>query len=380
MPHYAEINPRILRWAVERSGLDLDDFKQPVADWLSGAAQPTYSKLESFAKKAMVPFGYLFLNDPPEEKLPVPDYRTRTDQGVPRPSPNLIETIFEMQHRQLWMREYLIDNGNEQLEFVGSTSFHDDPVAVAAKIRERLGLSDDWARSVGGIDDAVRHLREQVELAGVLIFINGIVGNSTKRSLEPREFQGFVLIDDYAPLVFVNGADAKAAQMFTIAHELAHVWMGKGAIFDNVMMNAADVELEKFCNSVAVEFLVPASLFEQLWSRRTEQTTFREIARNFKVSPIVVARRAKELGLISSKDFFDFYEDYMENLPVKKKPKNGGDFWRTQNVRLGRRFGRAVVTATKEGRLSYSDAYALTRLHGSTFDRYARKVANGSGE
>ena len=379
MPNYVEINPKILRWAVDRSGLQLEDFKQPVSDWMSGAAQPTYNKLESFAKRAMVPFGYLFLTEPPKEELPVPDYRTRTDDGVPRPSPNLLETIFEMQHRQLWMREYLIDYGNEPLAFVGSCDLKDDAVVVAKQIRQELSLRLDWARNHTSVDDAVRFLREQIEDAGILIFINGIVGNSTKRGLEPNEFQGFVLIDEYAPLVFVNGADAKAAQMFTIAHELAHVWVGKGAIFDNTMMNSAEVELEKFCNLVAAELLVPAELFQERLGRETSEARFRSEAKFFKVSPIVIARRASELGFITKSEFFEFYNDYMENLPEKRKPSSGGDFWRTQNVRLGRRFGRAVVSAAKEGRIAYSDAYALTRLYGSTFDRFANRVAKGNG-
>ena len=379
MANYVNVKPELLRWAVDRSGKPVEEYKGAVTKWLAGDAKPTYRQLEAFARRAMVPFGYLFLEEPPTEELPVPDYRTRTDDAVRRPTPNLIETIFEMQRRQDWMREYLVEEGQGPLPFVGSANIGDRVVPLARRMREELDLADNWAEQQSSYEETLRFLREQVEEAGILIFINGIVGNSTRRKLDPAEFQGFVLIDDIAPLIFVNGADYKVAQMFTIAHELAHVWTGQSALFTLTATQPTNVEVEKYCNRVAAEFLVPAAKLEEAWQRAPDgDKAFTAIARKFKVSPVVIARRAKDRKLISREEFFAFYKRYMTREEKRAQSlSTGGNFWNTQNTRLGTRFGLAVIAAAQEGRLSYSDAYDLTRLYGETFDKYARRLKRG---
>lgn len=322
MPNYIEVNPNLLRWAVERSGLSVDDFKQPVREWIDGDSQPTFSMLESFAKRAMVPFGYLFLQKPPDEKIPVPDYRTRTDKGVARPSPNLLETLFEIQRRQQWMREYLLEQGHDPLPFVGSVRLGQNPVDVAIAIRSRLRIRDYWARGHGSTEQALRFLRKQVEAAGILIFINGVVGNATKRSLAPDEFQGFVLADEIAPTIFVNGADTKATQIFTISHELAHIWIGASALFNDIATDNSNERQEKYCNKVAAELLVPKKLFEELWEGWESEgdEASQKIAKYFKVSPVMVARRAKELGHISADVFlFSIIDTWRTSRTVQRR-------------------------------------------------------------
>jgi Zn-dependent peptidase ImmA (M78 family) len=373
---YVDVNPKLLRWAVNRSGLPLDEYQPSVAAWLAGEKKPTYNQLASFARRAMVPFGYLFLEQPPDEELPVPDFRTRTDEGVRQPTPNLIETIFEMQRRQDWMREFLVEEGQEEQSFVGSAQIGETITPLTRRMQETLGLSDTWAEGQANWEEALRFLRERIEEAGILIFINGVVGNSTRRKLDPEEFQGFVLVDRIAPLIFVNGADYKVAQMFTIAHELAHVWVGQSALFDLTATNPADFEVEKYCNAVAAEFLVPAEKLTEAWPAAPEgDAAFTWLAKRFKVSPIVVARRAKDRRMISAEEFFNFYKRYMQRERKQQEERQpGGNFWLTQNVRLGRRFGSAVIAAAEEGRISYTDAYDLTRLYGDTFDKYARQL------
>lgn len=382
MANYVNVKPELLRWAVDRSGLSADEYREGVKDWLSGEKKPTHSQLEAFARRAMVPFGYLFLKHPPDEKLPLPDYRTRSDERVRRPSPNLIETIFEMQTRQEWMHEYLVEEGHDPLPFVGSASVGDKIKPLAEQIRETLELAEDWAEQQPYWEDALRYLRGKIEDAGILIFVNGIVGNSTRRKLDPEEFQGFVFVDKIAPLIFVNGADFKVAQMFTLAHELVHVWVGQSALFDLDATRPANFDVEKYCNRVAAEFLVPAAKLEQAWLNAPDgPAAFTKLANKFKVSPIVIARRAKDLKMITADEFFSFYQSYISRERKKQEEKpSGGNFWLTQNLRLGRRFGKAVIAAAQEGRLSYTDAYDLTRLYGDTFDKYARHLKQKGGE
>ena len=180
------------------------------------------------------------------------------------------------------------------------------------------------------------------------------------------------MTDEYAPLVFINGADFKAAQMFTLAHELAHLWIGRGGVFNFEDMQPANNEVEFFATASAAEFLVPEAELRALW-RQAQETDepFQFLARHFKVSPIVAARRALDLQLLSRQDFFDFYREYQQDERRQRRTSGGGDFYATQGTRIGERFASAVIRAVKEGRLLYRDAYRLTGLHGKTFDRYA---------
>ncbi len=350
-----------------------------IGQWESGEAQPTLKQLEKLAQKTWTPLGYFFLSEPPEEKLPVPDFRTARDAPILRPSPNLIDTMHTMQRRQAWMRDYLIEMGHERLAFIGAAKPTDDIVSVAKSIRRELGVSDGWAGNIGSWTEALRVLREAAEGAGVLVVINGVVGNDTHRKLDPSEFRGFVLADEYAPLVFINGSDARSAQMFTLAHELVHLWIGEGGIFDLPDLEVDGDKREVFCNRVAAEFLVPAVELKAFWAEaKRDPEPFQAIASRFKISPIVAARRALDLNLITREAFFEFYRAYQTDERRRAaKAKGGGDFYNNQNVRLGKRFARAVMLAAKEGRLLYREAYSLTGLQGATFDRYAKQLNIG---
>lgn len=374
------VSPDILKWARERARLDVDDLavKFPkYEDWVDGNEQPSLRQLESLARATSTPLGYFFLAKPPNEDLHIPDFRTIRDKPVGRPSPDLIETVQMMELRQEWMREYLKGEGYEPLGFIGSAKLKNDPDQVAAKMRKELGLTDGWAESLPSWEAARGALRTQIENTGVLIVINGVVGNNNRRPLDPNEFRGFVLVDSFAPLIFVNGADAKAAQMFTMAHELAHLWLGKSALFDLPRLLPGDDKIEKFCNEAAAEFLVPKAELKGAWDEAQKQKEpFPFLAAKFKVSPIVVARRALDLKLIGKKAFFEFYDAHIAEVQASKEAKksSGGDFWKTQTYRVGSRFAQAVIAATKEGKLLYRDAYALTGLRGKTFDDYAKKL------
>ncbi len=377
-----EVNPDILRWAIDRSGLPLEKLykKFPkLDDWIAEEKKPTFRQLENFARTTMTPFGVMFLEEPPEEELPVPDYRTKSDAAVNRPSPNLIDTIRLMQLRQAWMREWLLEEGAECLDFVGSVDRRGNIKTLAQRIRKTLDLDADWAEQLPTWEDALTKLRRSIERAGILVFSNSVVGLNNDRPLDPDEFRGFVLCDEYAPLIFVNDADSKSARMFTLAHELVHVWTGQDGLFNLVQMMPAKAGDEKFCNRVAAEFLVPEYKLLESWQQvKNDKNRFRLIARRFKVSPVVAARRALDLKLITKLEFFRFYEadqaDYVKRKQEQKKKKSGGNFYATQNVRLGRPFSAAVVRAARESRILYRDAYRLTGMKGQTFDTYADQV------
>jgi len=279
-----------------------------------------------------------------------------------------------MQQRQLWMREFLIENQSEKFSYLGHFSLKDSPKQIAADMRRALDFNEDWANRKYSWQDALRELRLKIEQLGIMIFINGIVGNNTHRKLDPDEFRGFILCDEYAPLIFINGADAKSAQMFTIAHELAHIWIGQEGV-SNISFTQTKLQAtEIFCNSVAAEFLVPEDNLKEIWEQaKSDDEPFQFIARRYKVSPIVAARRSLDLNFINRDYFFEFYEEYSKDERRKRNKRSGGDFWKSQNVKLGL-FGTAVVLAAKQGRLLYRDAYRLTGLKSTTFENYAKNI------
>jgi len=383
MTESVSVKPELIRWAIDRSRLHVDDLAQafPKLDqWQRGELMPTFKQLEQFANKTMTPLGYLFLDSPPDEKLPIPDFRTVGDSPIERPTPNLLETIQVMQRRQAWMHEFVIEDGQGPLEFIGSAKSVQNIVSLAARIREALGLGTDWAETHGKWEDALRTFRNSAERIGILVATSSVVGLNNHRQLDPQEFRGFVLCDDYAPLIFVNNADSKSAQMFTLAHELVYLWIGRDGLFNLINMMPHQDATERFCNQVAAEFLVPGHKLSERWSEvKNVEKPFHRIAGWFKVSPVVAARRALDLKLISRSDFFDFYEqDQAEWLrrkaqeKAKQREKRGGaNFYDVQDVRLGKRFAYAVVRAAREGRLLYGEAYKLTDLKGQTFSRYA---------
>lgn len=377
------VNSALLNWAILRSGRSQAEIKHyfpKIEQWLKENTGPTFKQLEKFANLTYTPLGFFFLKEPPIEELPIPFYRTTDGQPFLRePSANLIETMQTMQSRQNWMREYLVEQGESPLNIVKSVNINDSEVEIAKEIKNRLKLGSDWASKHNTWTEALRYLRDAIDAMGILVVFNGIVGNNTHRKLDPQEFRGFVLVDEYAPLLFVNGADGKAAQMFTLAHELAHVFLGYSAAFDLRNSMPSENVTEKLCDKVAAEFLVPATEFCKQWENVNNYTNkFQHLAKIFKVSEIVIARRALDLKFINRSEFFEFYENYLsQEHKAKTNQTGGGDFYANQKYRIGKKFAESVIVATLEGSLLYSEAYRLTGLRGKTFDDFVSSTGYG---
>ena len=339
-------------------------------------------QLEEFARKARVPLGYLFLSKPPREELPLADFRTKAGPTPGDFSPDLLDTVLTMQRRQNWMRDYLADLGQDPLPFAGSLTTADGVDALVASMRRTLGLRAGWNTLHASSREAFAELRDAAEAAGVLVSVCGYAGTDTARSFDVSEFRGFVLADDLAPLVMVNGTDAEAAKLFTLTHELAHVWLGRGGIVDPTPESGSSprgVELEHHCNQAAAEFLVPAELLMSRWNDFSRSPDpFHAAAGHFNVSTIAAARRARETGLAGDARFFA-YVARSTGEPGRPHGKGGGgNFYSTQKARLGRRFSEAVIGAAHSGNILYRDAFRLTGLRGATFDKYVNHLAKGN--
>ena len=199
------LKPEVLRWARERADLSQERLAEKmnvkperVKEWET-AGELSIAQADRLAARTYTPLGYLYLSQPPEEPLPIRDFRTRGDGPPRRPSVNLLDTVYQMQRRQNWMRDDLIQNGEQPLPFVGTFSRSDSHTEVAAAMRATLDLGAGWAKRIYTWQDALRFLRNKLDEVGVLVVFNGVVGNNTSRQLDPSEFQGFSLVDEYAP-------------------------------------------------------------------------------------------------------------------------------------------------------------------------------------
>lgn len=330
-----EVRPRVLAWARARSGIDDEVWEQrfPRYDaWLAGDAAPTLKQLEDFARKTHTPVGFLFLEEPPVETVPIPDFRTISDRplaaGGEVVSADLLDVIYACERRQEWYRDNQLLEGEPPLPFVGVATTADAVDDIAGQMRQVLDWTAQSRAECRTSDAALTWLREHAEAAGVLVMISGIVGSNTHRTLDPQEFRGFALVDRYAAVVFVNGADSKAAQVFTLAHELAHLWLGETALSDLDPQSIRSNAIERWCNQVAAEFL-----------RADERS------RGNSPPATTTARRA------------------------------WGGYYDAVQSRVGRRFASAVARSTLEGRTPYPRAFRLLGLKkAATFDRLVESV------
>jgi len=225
-------------------------------------------------------------------------------------------------------------------------------------MRGALGFDLDARRECPTWTEALRLFVAQADALGVLVMVSGVVGSNNHRRLDPEEFRGFALADDLAPLVFLNGADTKAAQMFTLAHELAHVWLGESALTDVAPASAPTQRIESWCNRMAAELLVPLAVLREELPRGDALAEVPRLARRFKVSTLVVLRRLLDARRLSREAFEAAYGAELERLRARPKT-SGGDFYLTQATRLSRRFARALIGSTLEGQTLYRDAFRM---------------------
>ena len=379
-----EVRPNVLAWARARSGIGEDDWERrfPKFDaWLAGETAPTLKQLEAFASKTHTPVGFLFLDEPPVETVPIPDFRTIGDRPVGADaivSADLLDVIYACERRQEWYRDNQILEGELPLSFVGVATTDDPVEAIADQMREVLDWTAQSRATCRTADAALTWLREHAEAAGVLVMISGIVGSNTHRKLDPQEFRGFALVDEYASVVFVNGADSKAAQVFTFAHELAHLWLGETALSDLDPQSMRTNEIERWCNQVAAEFLVPMAEFRNRFDHAADVgEQLRPLAEYFRVSAQVILGRLREAGVLT-------WDEYLVELAAERqrvaefladRGGSGGNYYNTKPVQVSKRFASAVIASAKEGRTPYTRAFRLLDVKKeSTFDGLAEQL------
>lgn len=356
-----QVSREVMEWAVaySRRGEYLFGKYPKLPDWLAGTVRPTAKQLRSFAHDARVTEVDLRTGMLPNLALALPDMRTLGNERIAAPSPDLFDTVHMCLVRQDWLSEYASLNGWETVDFVGSADIADDPADVADQMRATLRI-DDARRESRTLLEFRRALIDQAEDCGVLVMVNGIVGDDTHRKLDPGEFRGFASADAYTPLVFVNGSDALSAQVFTLAHEIAHLWLGESALSDADASVTVSHPSEVWCNAVAARALVPDGALTASLRGAHPLDQVADLAKGYKVSRQVILRRLLDLGAIGISEYraeiervTAFTQGEVEGGP------GGGNHYNNLLLRVSRRFARTMYWTTKGGETSYGDAFRL---------------------
>ncbi len=377
--------PALLEWACERSGVERKRLEKKFGDlpsWLAGDKQPTERQLKEFAKATYTPFGQFFSVGPPDDALPIGDFRVRGGGPPKRPSPHLLDTVFICQARQDWYHDYQLSLEEPPVAWVGSEQALTSPVSAATRFAENVGIDVKSRAAAATWEQALREAKEMLEEAGVLVMISGVVGNNTSRKLDPEEFSGFALSDDFAPLIFINNQDYKAAQMFTLAHEVGHLLLGESGVSDDSVGVGHAPENEQWCDRFAAELLAPV---DDLRSQAAEswdlsEAGIRELARRYKVSTWVVLRRLRASELIDSRRYTQLLADERDRFAQRQARQReegggGGDFYKTFFQRTGRKFAWAVVAETFNDQVTYREMSRLLQIRSmDTVDRLADQL------
>lgn len=391
----AFINGEMLRWAMLRANVTPDEVatsvkksRETVESWILGESKPTFRQAQDLARRLRMPFGFLFLEAPPDDDLPVPDFRRVHGAPIAQsPSVDLRDVIADVLRKQQWFAEYQRDRLEAPLPFVGSFTLFDDPRDVAADMARRLRF-DRQVRVESQRDAFLREFSRSAQDIGVLVMRSGVVVTNTHRPLNVREFRGFAISDPYAPAVFINSKDAHAAQVFTLAHELAHIWIGESGISNfGPETPVADLdhdetgEIEGFCDRVAGELLLPWE--RVLTTERSTETSLEhwiaELSRTYHVSTVMVARQLWEHDFIDRDTFFEFYERESSgwSTPGNSSAPGGGNPYLTAGVRNSRILSEAVFDSMRSSQTTVRDAARLLGVKPKNFERYSTEIGAG---
>jgi Zn-dependent peptidase ImmA (M78 family) len=357
-----------------------DDWREKLDKWISGKKQPTFKQLEDFSAKIRIPLGYFLLKTPPTEKLEILEYRTVGSTVVSNPSRELTDTIHQMESIQNWMRDYLIQNHSEKIPLVSCLDPSVPISAMASQMRKYLKIDEKWYTESQSAEMSFNWLRQRMSALGIIIMMNGTALDNTRRVLKVEEFRAFTLIDEYAPLIFINAADSFGGKLFSLLHEIVHIGLGHNSFFNLSPSNSGNLsQIEAMSNAVAAEILVPMSAFVEEWGKNTENlevsAKIDHLQAIFKCGSVVIVRRALDKKFISPDDYNKFVDNAIQNfLKFKQNRGSGGNYYNTKKSRIDSRFLLSLDSSVREGRTLFTDAYRMTNTSIDTFNQLVKEV------
>jgi Zn-dependent peptidase ImmA (M78 family)/transcriptional regulator with XRE-family HTH domain len=373
-----DITPEVAAWARISAGLSEEEAaekigrpKEEIAAWESGKRKPSMAQIRKACEVYKRPLAAFFLPKAPQDFAVLRDFR-RLPADMPREySTNLRFLVRQTRTRQEWLSDFLQSEHHPPLDFIGSARSSDDPVKLAVRIRETIGVTPGEIRDCRTREDALDLWMSRSEANGIFVFR---AGNLRWEKIEVMEARGFALSDSYAPFIFLNAQDAKAAQVFTLAHELVHLWLNESGVSNLRTAARPTTEIdviEVFCNRVAAEILVPQNAFQERWKRgdpdKTLDMRIQSESTYFKVSDWVIARRLLDWGQISRSKYDELTQGYDKQWQETRardrerhgEAEGGPSFYRLKLMNDGNAFSRVVLSAYEGGGVSGRDASYL---------------------
>lgn len=390
------ITGSVARWARERANLERNELAsklgrgfsgEHIAAWETESARPTFAQAELLAAKLRIPLAVLFMREPPAITIPLPDLRTVSGKLESKPSLEFLEIINHCVLRQKWYRENQEEEDAKPLPFVGRYRVTDRASDVASDIAKTLGVTQEMRQETSSWGEFLTRFVQQAESVGILVMRSSVVRHAPIRKLIVDEFRGFAISDELAPLVFINSRDARAAQIFTLAHEIAHIWIASSGISNSdPKKRSSDFvhPVERFCNEVAAELLIPGDNLVRMWdSIEAIEMVLGRIASFHRVSKIVAIIRARELGKLSyekSSRLINLeYERYRRESEKQKEKESGPSFWASFAARNSSRFTEAVLGALRQQRVLHLEAANLLGVNLGTLGKYTAHLSAGQG-
>lgn len=390
----APITPDVICWARETAKLSVAEaaaaIGRPESDiiaWEDGSLQPTMPQARKAAHVYKRPLAVFYLPAPPKGWQVLRDFRTLPMDEPREYSAELSYLMREAVSRQEWLREFLIEDGSDPLKFIGSATTSTNVLSLAQAIRSQLGITTEACCTCRSRDEALGLWMAKAEEAGVFLFREGSVG-----CVEAR---GFVLADEYAPFIFLNSSDAKVAQIFTLAHELVHLWINEPGV-SNLETRGSSPDksaesIEVFCNAVAGYLVLDQAAFEQSYKLRDRSRAIKEhiesLSSHFKVSREVVARRLLEMGELTQKTYAalrrQYHEEWLEFREQErlrqKSRETGPSYYRVLVSKNGKAYTRTVLSAYYSGAVSGRTTSELLNVKINNLPKLAEEAGSFVG-
>lgn len=354
----AFITPSVLEWAIKRAGVSAESIHKKAEQWVSGKARPTFKQAVDIAKTLQIPFGYLWLKEPPKEQEIIPDLRTIGNGGLAQIPLELKTVVNDVKQKQEWFKEYAKTNGILKCEAIGRFKGSDDTQEIADDVTARLEIQD-LVGSGCDKDRMLKNLIEKIEKLGILVMRNSILRGNTKKKLNLDTFRGFAIFDEFAPLIFINTNDSRAGQIFTLMHEVAHLWIGQSGISDSDIRENNKIELA--CNEIAAKILMPKTKIQKAFREFDDDRWLECIADRFSVSTLAVLNRLRSLSLLALRRYQELYNAELERLSriPKTRPSGAPPPEVMVRVRNGYLFTFVVTSSVLSGDETYTNGASL---------------------
>lgn len=379
-----EVNPEVIKYYIDRSDYETEFLTQNkqfkmLDQWIEGSKKPTFNQLDKLSRKLEIPLGYLIVNKPIDDTPELLNFRTIESKGMEHTSRNLIETIKISKRQQEYVSEYRENNGYTSLEFVDKFTTEDNIQEIIEYSRQLLNISENWQDDLNKLKP-FKYFRNKLNNIGIIVQTNGIVGQNTKRVLDINEFRAFVIIDEFAPFIFINTNDTQNGQLFSLLHEFAHVLLGSEDVYNaNATLDDNVNPHEVLCNQIASEILVPNEVFINHWEYNEELNLYiyvSDLAKKFKVSKTVIARKALSNQLIKSEQYNQIaeinFEEYKQSEQRKKESDGGGNYYNTLQSKMDSALFNTIKQDYYEGNIQYNEALKVLNVGSKGFNHLDR--------